>query len=151
MSSINIQCQDSKVYANLMINYQLEKAWKLHLNKFMVIMFKITSYDTCFVFKKSNKTIKVLRYKLFLSQYWQIVGHICNWNIQENSLDWINFATGTYMYKRSQVNLLPASLSCKALIKPLFYFRSQTEHKIMNWKLKYLQHMAFKHTCSWLQ
>ena len=26
MSSINIQCQDSKVYANLMINYQLEKA-----------------------------------------------------------------------------------------------------------------------------
>ena len=49
-----------------MINYQLEKAWKLHLNKFM---FKITSYGTCFVFKKLNKTIKVLRYKLFLSQY----------------------------------------------------------------------------------
>ena len=39
-----------------MINYQLEKAWKLHLNKFM---FKITSYGTCFVFKKLNKTIKV--------------------------------------------------------------------------------------------
>ena len=69
MSSINIQCQDSKVYANLMINYQLEKAWKLHLNKFMIIMFKITSYGTCFVFKKLNKTTKVLRYKLFLSQY----------------------------------------------------------------------------------
>ena len=52
MSSINMQCQDSKVYANLMINYQLEKAWKLHLNKFVKIMFKMTSYGTCFVFSK---------------------------------------------------------------------------------------------------
>ena len=30
---INIQCQDSKVYANLMINYQLEKGWKLQNEK----------------------------------------------------------------------------------------------------------------------
>ena len=59
------------------------------------MMFKITSYDTCFVLKKLNK--RIMRYKLFLSQYWQIVGHICNLNIQENSLDWITFATGTYM------------------------------------------------------
>ena len=46
-------------------------------------MLKITSYGTCFVFKKLNKTIKVLRYKLFLSQYRKILGQI-------------NFVTGTY-------------------------------------------------------
>ena len=32
-------------------------------------MFKITSNGTGFVFKKLNKRIKVLRYKLFLSEY----------------------------------------------------------------------------------
>ena len=47
-------------------------------NKFMIIMVKITSYRTCFVFKNWNERIKVLRYKLFSSQYRKVVGHICN-------------------------------------------------------------------------
>ena len=38
-------------------------------NKFMIIMIKITSYRTCFVFKKWNERIKVLTYKLFSSKY----------------------------------------------------------------------------------
>ena len=40
-------------------------------------------------FKKLNKTIKVLRYKLFLSHYWKIVGHICNWNNTAKE-SWLN-------------------------------------------------------------
>ena len=30
--------------------------------------------------------IEVLRYKLLLSQYWKIAGHICYWNIQKKVL-----------------------------------------------------------------
>ena len=43
MSAIIIQCQGSKVYTNLMINYQLEKAWKFYLKV------KWTKISTCFI------------------------------------------------------------------------------------------------------
>ena len=57
-------------------------------------------------------------------------------NRQKNRLDYINFEMGTYHIclkkRKSQANFLPASLSAKPLLS-----WSQTENKIMNWKLKW--------------
>ena len=94
-----------KVYANLMIDYHLQKAWKLHLNKFMrktIVQNHILWYNGLFL-KNWIQELKSWGINCSSNQYWKIIlVHICNWNIQEHNLDWIHFAMRINIYVKKE-------------------------------------------------